>query len=340
MLETFDEHRAAGLQQRAEAYADNAFGVDLAMALLQSSTMPFFIQDRYRLWRSNLLGRPCVLMAPRSDLGREGWSELSRHRAIVCNQLHGELIILLFDALPSRRRKKLIADRMAFMVPGAQLYVPEMLLEVTEGRVTKPPLAQAPEQLSPTAQMVAIGALLGREVEGANATALARRLGVAVMSIIRAFDELQAAGVADARRIGRERTLHLQAEGRDLWRQIEGRLQSPVRKVRRVFIPYPDRFPGLMAGESALANYTALAAPRIQVQAVAGADWNRLVREQALVDHPDYGDGEDIQTWTYDPAVFAERKTVDRLSLYLSVRHHPDERVTQAAEQLLEDMPW
>jgi hypothetical protein len=28
------------------------------------------------------------------------------------------------------------------------------------------------------------------------------------------------------------------------------------------------------------------------------------------------------------------------VSLYLSVRHHKDERVAQAAEQLLEHMPW
>jgi len=31
---------------------------------------------------------------------------------------------------------------------------------------------------------------------------------------------------------------------------------------------------------------------------------------------------------------------VDRLSLYLSVRDHGDERVAQAAEQRLESLPW
>ncbi|HUZ13100.1 MAG TPA: hypothetical protein VMU93_09650 [Caulobacteraceae bacterium] len=76
------------------------------------------------------------------------------------------------------------------------------------------------------------------------------------------------------------------------------------------------------------------------LETFAGADWNRLVREHSLRDNPDYGEGDDVQTWTYDPAVFAERRVVDRISLYLSVRHHADERVAQAAGQLLESAHW
>jgi hypothetical protein len=83
-----------------------------------------------------------------------------------------------------------------------------------------------------------------------------------------------------------------------------------------------------------------LGPPRTQTLAVAGADWNRLVREHGLRDVEPGDDGEDVQTWTYDPAALADRNVVDRLSLYLSVRDHSDERVAQAAEQLLESLPW
>jgi hypothetical protein len=339
MLAT-DHPPTATLQQKGEAYAEDAFGVTLALEPIQPPSLPFYIVDRYRLWRGDLFGRACLFMAPDPNEIHKGLGEVARHRATVCNQLHADLVVLLFEALPPRQRRKLVADRIAFMVPGAQLYVPELFLEFREGRVSKPPITRAPDRLSPTAQMVTIAALLDRQVEDKNATALARTLGVAAMSMIRAFDELQAAGIADTHRVGRERTLYLNTKGRDLWTRVEPLLQSPVRKVRHVFIPYPDRFPGVIAGESALANYTALASPRIQTQAVAGADWNRLVREHALIDKPDHGEGEDIQTWAYDPAVFAERMTVDRVSLYLSMRDHADERVAQAAEQLLEGMPW
>ena len=48
----------------------------------------------------------------------------------------------------------------------------------------------------------------------------------------------------------------------------------------------------------------------------------------------------EVQTWTYDPNILAESGVIDRLSLYLSVRGNPDERVAQAAEELLETFEW
>jgi hypothetical protein len=105
-------------------------------------------------------------------------------------------------------------------------------------------------------------------------------------------------------------------------------------------MPRPEYFPGLVAGESAISLYTPLASPRVQTLAVAAADWNRLFREHLAGVDPGNPYGYDIETWSYDPAVLAENKVVDPVSLYLSVRHHKDERVAQAAEQLLEHMPW
>jgi len=339
MLETVDERWAERLRHAAEGYARDAFGVELTLEPIQLSALPYYIADRYCLWRGEMLGRDCLFMEVRPAESPEGPGELARHREVVLKRWPGNLVILLFETLTPRRRKRLIADRFAFMVPGAQLFIPELLLEFRE-RSAKAPTSRAPERFSPTAQLVTIAVLLRQEIEGANATTLARRFGVAVMSMGRAFDELQAAGVADAGRVGRDRALHMKAEGRALWREVERYLQSPVRNVRRVAIPYPERFPGLVAGESALALYTALASPRTQTLAVAGADWNRLVREHGLRDVEPGDDGDDVQTWTYDPAALADRNVVDRLSLYLSVRDHADERVAQAAEQLLESLPW
>jgi DNA-binding MarR family transcriptional regulator len=340
MLGTLDDHWPDKLQRKAEAYAMETFGLALNLEPAHTSALPFYLVDRYSLWLGDLLGRQCAFMAPRPAEINEGWGELPRHRDTVRFQLKADLVILLFDSLPSRRRKKLIAERIAFMVPGAQLFIPEMLLELREGRPPKAPMLQAPQTFAPTTQLLAIAALINWPVAEANATTLARRFGVAAMSMVRAFDELQAAGVADTSQIGRERTLRLKAKGRELWGQVEAHLQSPVRKVRRVVIPYPEHFPGQVAGESALALYTPLASPRTPTLAVAAANWNRLFREHLTDVEAGYGHGDDIQTWSYDPAVLAEGKVVDRVSLYLSVRHHTDERVAQAAENLLEQMPW
>lgn len=338
MLETSEPHWAEKLGRKAEAYAQEAFGLDLQLQTLHAPKLPFYLIDRYALWGCDFFGRACIFAAPRPNALVEDWSDLSRHRDALRVQLKAEVVVMLFESLPPRRRKKLIGDRIAFMVAGVQLYVPEMMLELREGRAPKAPLAKAPETFAPTTQLIVLAALLDRPIAGENATVLARRLGVSAMSVGRAFEELQAAGIADTGRIGRERTLKMKVHGRDLWRAVEAHLQSPVRKVRRVAIPDPDAFPGLVAGESALALYTSLAPPRLHTHAVPAANWNRLFREHLQETEAGYGD--EIETWSYDPAVLGEQKVVDKLSLYLSVRHHQDERVAQAAEDLLEQMPW
>ena len=174
MLETIDQW-AQTLQRKAENYARDAFDFDLTLEPIQISALPYYIGDRYRLWRGKMFGREFVFMAVRPLEASEGLGELARHREAVLKRSPADPVILLFDRLTPRRRKTLIADRFAFMVPGAQLFIPEWLMEFRDGRVAKAPMTHAPKRLSPTAQLVVVAALLHPDVSGANATTLARR---------------------------------------------------------------------------------------------------------------------------------------------------------------------
>ena len=326
------------LARKAEEYLRDAFGVSGELRPDAPEGLPFFVADKYALWRADLFGRACMMMALRT--GNDATvEEMARHVELVKSRAETVLVILVFETLSPARRQGLLSRRLAFMVPGVQLFVPEALLDLRE-RAPRAPI-HVVEQFSPTAQLVILGALLRQEAEGPSATALAHRYGVANMSMTRAFDELEAAGLADAQRVGKPRALRFHAQGRELWELAAPRLQSPVRKVRTVAIPFPEQFPGRLAGESALSRYTLLARPRVQRLAVASANWNQLVRDHGLLAR-EAGDpaGDEIETWSYDPAALAPDTVVDRLSLHLSTRNHPDERVAQAADQLLEDMPW
>lgn len=50
--------------------------------------------------------------------------------------------------------------------------------------------------------------------------------------------------------------------------------------------------------------------------------------------------GVEVETWAYDPGALTRGDVVDKLSLYLSLRDHPDERVGIAAAELLETFEW
>ena len=156
----------------------------------------------------------------------------------------------------------------------------------------------------------------------------------------RALDELEGLRLAKARHVVRQRRLHMLLGGRELWEAIRERLQSPVRKVRIVG-GRVDQHVASLAGESALARYTMLAPPRVETHAILSVQWKGLKERLALSPAGVFDDERtEIQTWAYNPEILARDGVIDRLSLYLSVRASPDERVAQVAEELMETYEW
>lgn len=323
----------------AEAYMRSAFGERLDLVPVASAGLPHFLLDRYRLWQGTLLGQPLLLAAWKNRQPGMGYiGDFAKHREVLRRALGEQPVILLLDHAPAAIRRQLVERRIGFLAPGSQLYIPEVLLDWRE-RGTR--AARDPgERIAPTAQLVLLAALLGETLDDSNLTELAERFQVAIMSMTRAVDELETVRLAKARYVGRQRRLHLLVGGQELWDRVKEKLQSPVRKVRLVRGPLDDAV-APRAGESALAHYTMLAGPRVARRAIAAANWKPLA---ARLDDPAATafdeDRTELETWSYDPTVLARNGVVDPLSLYLSLRDEPDERVAQAAEQLLEPFGW
>ena len=323
----------------AEAYVRSAFGLRLDLEAIASGDLPHFLLDRYRLWRGTLDGRTLVLAAWRDHRPGMGFTaDFQKHREILRRQLDVQLVVLLLEQAPAAVRRQMVERRIAFLSPGNQLYIPEALIDLRErGTGT---VAQPGDRLTPTAQLLLLAALQGEQLDEANLTNLAERLQVAIMSVSRAADELEALQLAEGRFVGRQRRLHLLFDGQELWERVRDRLQSPVRKVRRVRGALGNQF-APRAGESALAHYTMLTEPRIERRAIAAAEWKRLAPQLDDATASPFDEGiVELETWSYDPAALARGGVVDPLSLYLSTREAPDERVAQAAEQLMEPFGW
>lgn len=329
--------RLRALASATETYAREAFGAHLLLDPIKPLGHPHFLYDRYSMWRGELLDGPAVFIVPQSGaIG--GVDEFLKHRDQMRRHIDARLFVLLLESVPAALRRRLVEKRVAFISPGAQFYVPEAFVDLRETYSSE--LGPSPEHMSPTSQVVILAALLGHEVNDASLTQLAERYKVAIMSMSRAFDELEALELARPHRVGRQRRLSLRFGGGDLWRAVEGRLQSPVRKIRSVTGELPLN-EAVLAGESALAQYTMLTEPRIECRAAPAAAWKRMARQHGLEPAWAYDERRiEIQTWAYDPQVLTDNEVADRLSLYLSTRHDANERVAQAADYLLEPFGW
>jgi DNA-binding MarR family transcriptional regulator len=340
MLERVPEARLEALAEAAEAYVDDTFGERLGLVPVAPTNLPHFIIDRYAIWQGSLNGRTLLLMAIKEILppGSGATAQYLKHRDLVQRELGADLVLLLLDRAPNAIRRQMVDRKIGFIASGAQLYVPEAFLDLRE-RAPAFAIASA-ASISPTTQFLLLAIMQGRGLGDLNLTELADDLGVSIMSISRTLDELEALQLAKAHHVGRQRRLHMLLRGQKLWEAVQAQLQSPVRKVRVVCAQDGEKI-GPLAGTSALARYTMLAPPRTETRAILAASWKNLAAADTLRPATAFDDERiEVQTWTYDPRILARNGVIDPLSLYLSVRGSPDERVAQAAEELLERFEW
>ena len=193
--------------------------------------------------------------------------------------------------------------------------------------------------LSPAAQAVLFHRLLRLDEAATTPSLIATQLHYSAMSIGRAFDDLVSAGLAHSERYGRERRIRFKTEGRQLFDASHDLLRSPVRTEK--FIRDVHAAPPLKhAGETALAELTDLSPPALPAFAVTASEWKIVAQTCELVETDRDRASQIVETWSYDPAALSTAHTVDPLSLYAQFHDHRDERVSMAAERLLDGMPW
>jgi hypothetical protein len=293
-----------------------------------SHDVPLYLSEAYAFYQMTLLGIPCVLMVSRSEqdvIPETIWKQMVQVR----KAWDGEVIYVV-SALSRYARKALIKHHIPFVVPGNQLYLPPLGVDLRE----RFHVIQAKSlQISPATQSVLLSVLCFGTVESQTPTVLASKLGYSPMTMSRAFDELEATEFVTVERHGKERMLRFHSDKQLLWQKARDMMRNPVRKRVLCRRPVSD-WTAVQAGLTALAHYTMLAAPDLPVYAMSAAEWRRRLPDLQAVERAQ-ADCE-VELWSYSPGLFAKEHVADPFSLYLSLRHYSDERIDQALRQMME----
>jgi len=263
-------------------------------------------------------------------------AEVAKHVSLVRSD-DDAIVVFATPAMSAHNRNRLLRHGIPFVVPGNQLYIPELAMDLREHfRMQK---FRHTDSLPPAAQAVLFHYLQRLDEHATIPSQLAEQLHYSAMSIGRAFDDLVAAGLAETEKHGKERHIIFKANRQDLLHDAHTVLRSPVRAekfVRDGHISLPLK----KAGESALAILTDLSQPQIDTYAVASGDWKAASEACGFIESNRYEAELIVETWAYDPAGLADGLIVDPLSLYAQFRGHSDERIAMAAEKLLEEIEW
>lgn len=305
-----------------------------------ASSLPYYLHDAFDFTETSLLSKRVVLAEARGEQ-RPALSDIRNWLTRVMEQADVP-VVYVTEALASYDRRRLIEYRLPFIVPGNQLYLPDLGIDLRE--YFRQRATSSETSLSPSAQAMLIRLLLhpnsapNQEYQPAE---IAYGLGYTPMTVSRAVNELIGAGLVIASIRNRVRRLHLIDSPADVWSKALPLLRSPVKRTVWVYriAAISDRgWP--LAGQSALAEGSMLTSPRVPVYAVTADEWSVASKSGIQEVHEPSPDCAEIQIWRYLPALVLEHRTVDPLSLWLSLRESADERIQAALDELREAWPW
>lgn len=298
-----------------------------------TAMLPHFLRQEYDFYQVRLMDLNCLVAV---DKNKE-----ERAPAVIQKQLTqvrkkwNQSVIYLRHGVTSYNRQRLIKHKVPFVIPGNQMYLPMLGMDLRERfhQVEK----QKPT-LDPSTQLLLLYVLHGRAPESVTPGKMAIALQYAPMTMTRAFAQLDLMGIGEHVVKAKDRRVRFPIRGRELWDRIAPYMRTPVRKTLFIErIPALEKLPE--AGLTALERHSMISAPGIPVYAAGVKTWNEVKSTAKTIPFGEDGTVQ-VELWTYRPEMLAKNGSVDQLSLYLSLRDDTDERVAAARESMLEKFPW
>ena len=213
-----------------ERYVHDALGVSVKTTPWSGAgQLPPVLRERYRFAKAELLGLRALLVID-TNPEEQSPATVRKHMDMLQTKQHADLIYVRAQ-VTAYNRKRLIEQKVPFIVPGNQMYLPMLAIDLREHfrRIRE----EAPT-FSPSTQVVVLHALLRDAGQVLIPSEMAPLLGYSAMTMTRAFDELETARLAEVTVRGRERCLRFIGDRREIWEKAQPFLRSPVSK--RLFI--------------------------------------------------------------------------------------------------------
>lgn len=332
-----------------QKYISNVLGLEIQVDLLGKKDLmdlPLYIRDSYLIYRAMLFDTSLVLLEPKDQEGIR-ISLISTNVELVKKRM-GYPVVVMLNTCTALHRRRLIEKGINFIVPGTQLFLPELLIDLSEVYKSQRRLGKG-QLLRPSAQFLLIFHLLHSEsrydLAEHNFKSVAAMTGYSPMAITLAAENLENVGLISV--IGtKDKVMSFKYDKKDLWEKVfaNGLVRNPVRL--KVFVDEkPEDIELLKCNISALSEYSDLNPGAQEYYAVDNNDFRNL-EESNVLENMNMDEGRFcLELWRYDPRriwgdLSSNQSCVDPLSLCISMQDSKDERVEMAVEQIIREMQW
>jgi hypothetical protein len=191
------------------------------------SKLPVYLTSLFEIRRLRFFGHP-VVIAIVDEHDKPDLAQLARQRETLAEKLD-TAVVLVLPQIKSYERKRLIEKQIPFIVPGRQMYLPMLLIDLRE---SFPAPVHAPAKtISWVAQVIVLRHLLSHDVTERPLSHIASMLGYTAMAISQAVDELVALRLCERVRVGRVKTIQFLAAPGAIWKKASPHMRSPHQEI-------------------------------------------------------------------------------------------------------------
>ena len=320
------------MQEALENYLRQILGM---VAELESVTIPKGLPVLYRatfqLLKGTLENSSCIFAVDREKTHLTP-ARIKKHIAVLADCFH--LPVAYVGSLSNAHEpERLIAMRVPFIVPGRHMYLPFI------GTVFRPVKKNVPierDYICCCAQLILTGVLLKQIALPVRIAEAVAKLPFSRSAVISALDELEHfnLGRKEKPKNGHEVVFRFNHTGHSLWEESHPFLRNPCKRTVGLSA-LPENFVPVTAGADALAEVSMLSEMPPSIFAMELSRFRKMELETLPVCVAEIK----LQLWLYPPCLFGTTK-IDPLSLALSLRNDPDDRVQIALDEYMKGFPW
>ena len=311
-------------------YMSKILGEQLCIVPLDKATsdkIPLAVSSGYELFKAPF-GHRLLILALNKEGNELTSGQLQKQMGLIERKTDA-IVVFVFPSVVSYNRKRMIDARVNFVIPNQQMYIPELLIDLRKPKKNNDDLT---EGIPSIAQCILLYHLEKESMNGKTIRDVINIFGTSYATANRAFRWLESKQLITEAKHEREKVMKITESKKEVWEKSKPFLTSPIEKVVHTDEVYPTL---LESGVNALSEYTMINREHSQTYAISRDEY----RQGKYMTDKQYGDNT-IEIWRYNPHLFAKGKTVDKLSLFLTLRYNQDERIQKELETLINDKTW
>ena len=329
--------------EKLKEYIHQILGKDLEINELPkgySNKLPFIFKNNFNFYITHLHNHELILV----QVNKEDVFNAAqlRQQVVAIQKVLDKRIIIVTEDITAINRKRLIDQKISFIVPGKQMFLAELLIDIQD--FNKDKAFQKEFLLLPSAQLILLYQILHKEDNLSQYTfkELAEKFQYTQMGITKAIENLKRLAIVQV--VGtKEKNIVFENDVQKLWKSIEKRLINPVFKT--VYVDEKPTIKMYCSNATALEEYSDMNPTRLEHYAIEKNKFYELEKNNQLVNLNNESGNYALEVWKYNPELITKgitkKNNVDPLSLYSSLKDEfIDERTDMALDQIIEKYVW